>query len=153
MNEGPGLPPIPPATSPTTDFKYASSQVSVPAIGLLVIAILDIIGNLISISISFVREGFVPFIVRSRVYNQLPHMFDGTVNIGISIAGLLVSGFVVYAALMMRELKQWELCIAASILYIIPCVSGCCILGIPFGIWSLVVLMKPDVKEAFYTMT
>jgi predicted Zn finger-like uncharacterized protein len=36
----------------------------------------------------------------------------------------------------------------ACILAMIPCVN-CCILGLPFGIWGLVVLNKPEVKDAF----
>jgi hypothetical protein len=39
--------------------------------------------------------------------------------------------------------------ILASILAMIPCVDGCCLLGLPVGIWSLVVLLSPDVKAAF----
>jgi hypothetical protein len=39
---------------------------------------------------------------------------------------------------------------AASIIAMIPCVSPCCLLGLPIGIWALVVLMKPEVKSAFH---
>ncbi len=31
----------------------------------------------------------------------------------------------------------------------IPCVSPCCLLGLPLGIWALIVLVKPEVKAAF----
>jgi hypothetical protein len=31
----------------------------------------------------------------------------------------------------------------------IPCVSGCCFLGIPIGIWAIITLGNPDVKVAF----
>jgi hypothetical protein len=31
----------------------------------------------------------------------------------------------------------------------IPCISPCCLLGLPIGIWALVVLLKPEVKAAF----
>jgi len=39
--------------------------------------------------------------------------------------------------------------VAASIIAMIPCVSPCCCLGLPFGIWALVVLARPAVKSAF----
>jgi hypothetical protein len=40
--------------------------------------------------------------------------------------------------------------VIASVAAMLPCtVSCCCILGLPVGIWSLVVLMKPEVKQAF----
>ena len=37
----------------------------------------------------------------------------------------------------------------AAVLAMIPCISGCCLLGVPVGIWALVALSKPDVKAAF----
>ena len=37
----------------------------------------------------------------------------------------------------------------ASILAFVPFVSCCFLSGIPFGIWSLIVLSKPEVKEYF----
>jgi hypothetical protein len=37
----------------------------------------------------------------------------------------------------------------AAILAMIPCLSSCCIVGLPLGIWALVVLSKPEVKSEF----
>jgi hypothetical protein len=32
----------------------------------------------------------------------------------------------------------------------VPCFTGCCCLvGVPLGIWSLIVLFNKDVKQAF----
>lgn len=39
--------------------------------------------------------------------------------------------------------------ILASILAMIPCIDACCLLGLPVGVWLLVVLLSPDVKAAF----
>jgi hypothetical protein len=40
--------------------------------------------------------------------------------------------------------------ILASIITAIPCLtSACCLLGLPIGIWALIVLFQPDVKAAF----
>jgi hypothetical protein len=36
----------------------------------------------------------------------------------------------------------------ACILAMIPC-SACCLLGIPLGIWGLVVINNPEVRGAF----
>ena len=49
----------------------------------------------------------------------------------------------------MKELKQWNIAVVASVLAMVPCISPCCIIGLPIGIWALVVLMRPDVKDAF----
>jgi hypothetical protein len=49
----------------------------------------------------------------------------------------------------MQKLENHQLAFTASILAMIPCVSPCCFLGLPFGIWALVVLNKPEVKSQF----
>jgi hypothetical protein len=38
----------------------------------------------------------------------------------------------------------------ASVIAMIPCISPCCIVGLPIGIWAMVVLSKPEVKSAFH---
>ena len=66
--------------------------------------------------------------------------------ISFVIAGL--NGFVLFGALKMLRMQSRSLAMAACIVAMLPC-SCCCILGIPFGIWGLVVLNKPEVKSQF----
>jgi hypothetical protein len=51
----------------------------------------------------------------------------------------------------MLKLQNHSLAMAASVIAAIPlpCVSPCCLIGLPIGIWAIVVLMKPEVKSAF----
>lgn len=49
----------------------------------------------------------------------------------------------------MKSLENYGFAMAASIIALIPCMGPCCILGIPFGIWSLVVLSDPVVRSSF----
>ncbi|MCA9147446.1 MAG: hypothetical protein KDB05_31930 [Planctomycetales bacterium] len=69
-----------------------------------------------------------------------------------SLVGTLVLmipyGIVIFGATRMKQLKNYPLAIAASILAMLPC-SACCILGLPVGIWSLVVLCNRDIRDAF----
>jgi hypothetical protein len=51
--------------------------------------------------------------------------------------------------LMMRSLTSYGLSLVGAIVSVIPIATGCCITGIPFGVWALVVLLRPEVKEAF----
>jgi hypothetical protein len=45
---------------------------------------------------------------------------------------------------------MWTVSFIASILAMIPCfTSCCCLVGLPIGIYALVVLNKPEVKSAF----
>jgi hypothetical protein len=49
----------------------------------------------------------------------------------------------------MRNATGRGLAMTGSILSMIPCTSSCCCVGLPVGIWALVVLSNPDVKAAF----
>jgi hypothetical protein len=64
------------------------------------------------------------------------------------IGGFIYGGVLVAAAIYMRSLRRHSSAVIGSIVSMLPC-SSCCFLGIPLGIWSLVVLTQPDVKEAF----
>jgi len=52
-------------------------------------------------------------------------------------------------AMKMKNLENYSLAMAAAIVAVIPCISPCCLLGLPFGIWALVVLNDSSVKAAF----
>ena len=80
---------------------------------------------------------------------KLEEFYQGTFAFGFAFVGLIFDAFVIYAALKMKELTQWSIAVAASILAMVPCISPCCIIGLPVGIWCLVVLMRPEVKAAF----
>lgn len=68
------------------------------------------------------------------------------------IVGLLfhmpLAAIVLCGALKMRRLEAYGLAIAASILAMLPCHLGFPV-GLPVGIWALIVLSKPEVKAAF----
>jgi len=76
-------------------------------------------------------------------------LYEGIAGASFSFVGLVVAALVIFASLKMKELRMWELSLAVSLVAMIPCLSPCCILGLPIGIWSLVVLLKPEIKAAF----
>lgn len=63
--------------------------------------------------------------------------------------GLISSIVIIIGAVKMKSLRSYGLAMTSTVLAMIPCTSPCCVLGLAFGIWSLVVLMKADVKSAF----
>jgi hypothetical protein len=77
-------------------------------------------------------------------------MFSGTASIIAAILGILSSALILFGALKMRKLESFGLAMTSSIIAMIPCVSPCCLIGLPIGIWSLVILSKPEVKSAFH---
>ena len=75
---------------------------------------------------------------------------SGGVGLAFSVIGLALSAFFIFASTKMRKLESYGLVTTATILSMIPCVSPCCCVGLPIGIWILVVLSKPEVKSAFH---
>jgi hypothetical protein len=69
-------------------------------------------------------------------------------GVGSAIFGLCWGGFVLGGAYQMLNLRNYGVAMASAIVAMLPC-SGCCLLGLPFGIWALVVLNKQEVREAF----
>lgn len=64
---------------------------------------------------------------------------------------LAVNTVILIGAVRMQRLQSYTWAKVAAILAVIPCVGPCYLLGIPFGIWALVVLGKPEVRQAFGT--
>lgn len=62
---------------------------------------------------------------------------------------IIASSFVLYGAIQMRNLKNFEIARAAAVVAVVPFLGPCCILGIPFGIWALMTLVTPGVRSAF----
>ena len=74
---------------------------------------------------------------------------SGTLGVVAGILGILVGAFIIFAAMKMRALQSWPMALAASVVAMLPCLSPCCCLGLPIGIWSLVVLLDNNVKASF----
>jgi hypothetical protein len=128
-----------------------ASQVSGPSIGLLVTGIIGGIFSLLGLFMSFLGTSISSLMADrfSEFDDRYAEMFEGAAGIASSFIGIVVAAFIIYAALKMKELSQYGLCMAASILAMIPCISPCCIIGLPIGIWCLIVLSRPEIKTAF----
>ena len=133
--------PPPPGSDPR-------SQVNGPAIGLLITGIVggvfeltSFIGGLFGASWMTMMENDIP--------EQIEMMFQTSFWTAGALVGILIAVFLVFAWSKMKDLESWGLCVAASILAMVPCVSPCCLIGLPIGIWCLVVLNRPEVKASF----
>jgi len=60
-----------------------------------------------------------------------------------------VNLLIILSSIMMLIGKMRWLAVLGSVLAILNVDCVCCVLGIPFGIWSLVALNNPDAKAAF----
>ncbi len=70
--------------------------------------------------------------------------------IGVCIFGALANAFNLFAAIQMVRVRTWGLAFAGCIVAAIPLTtSACCVLTLPFSIWAMVVLLKPEIRDAF----
>jgi len=129
----------------------ASGRLTAPAICLLITGILWL-GYAVLNTVVVVAQGGAenamkdnPLLKGGDDAQQAGFMlgFWGAMLLG-PILGILVTA----GASCMLARKLRGLAIAGNIAAMIPC-SPCCLLGIPFGIWGLVVLLNADVKDAF----
>jgi hypothetical protein len=119
-----------------------------PAIGLIVVAILGVLLQIASLILNLAGASFL-------AASQMPkeawaNIFSGTVGVVSSIIGILVSGLILFGGMKMKKLESYGLAMTVSILAMVPCLSPCCLIGLPIGIWAVVVLSKPEVKSAFH---
>jgi hypothetical protein len=119
--------------APDRNEAYALNKVQGPAIALMVtfgIALALSLVSLVMIVVMIAQGEAEPTALLQIVFS------------------LPLSIFVLYGANKMRRLEQHGIATAAAICAMIPC-SGCCVLGIPFGIWALSVLNDSYVRAAF----
>jgi hypothetical protein len=124
-------------------------SLSAPARGLMVIGALYLIVGLLSLvflSAQMLSDGLWPR--RDLMYAPTAdeEAFFGFASIVSAIT--LTSGLImVFGGYRMKSCRNRPWAIVASLLAIFP--GGCCIFGLPLGIWSLVMLSNSNVKRAF----
>lgn len=80
--------------------------------------------------------------------NQNPG--GNAVRSGIQVGAFaLLNLIAAFGAIKMRSMGSYGWGLAASIISLIPCTTGCCCTGLPLGLWGLIVLMNEDVKAGF----
>ena len=134
-----------PATPPARDPARA---IAGPANALVVSALVWIVMLLAGL-------GYSTYLLASGAIDRLPFpaFADGRTVAAIRMifTVLIVVAQVVtlIGALRMRRLESRRLATAAAVLAVLPCTSACYVLGVPLGIWALVVLARPEVRSAF----
>jgi len=135
------------------DPEQIRQLVSGPATALLVTGIVCLILSILGLIANLTGAGFQPPPGEippemEQFFEAMKH-FQGPVAVVTSILSIAISGLIMYAGQRMRLLRSYTLVVTAAILAIVPCISPCCCIGIPVGIWVLVILFKPEVKAAF----
>ena len=123
--------------------------VKAPAIALICIFGLSALANLVGVAMHLFGAGWGMLNAGSSSQSEmLAQMLSGGLGLAFYVLAIALDGFVIWAAVRMMKLQGYTMAMAAAIIATIPCFSACCI-GMPFGIWALVVLSKDEVKSSF----
>jgi predicted Zn finger-like uncharacterized protein len=126
-------------------------RVMAPAICLLVAAIIGALADIAQIFLAMTPAPQLPpaqpgepeFI---REFQKNSH---GPIAMGGGALGAIYCGVIIFASIQMMNMRMWGFALAGSIMSMINCFNCCCLLGLPFGIWALVILLNEEVKSAF----
>jgi hypothetical protein len=131
------------------NIREAEDLVQGPATGLMVTAGLGYAGAAFSVglTIMIVAGGLGPAPGPGAPPGQ--GFADAIGQAAGALMGLATSTVVLLGALRMRKLQSHTFGVVAAAVALLPCVSPCCIVGLPIGIWALTTLNKPEVKDAF----
>ena len=143
-----GPPPLDQAGS-QPNRELASGLVSGPAIFIMISTGLNVLFSLFSIAINLLQIGVGSIMGGSGSGGALGFLFQGTLGLVMNLIGLVIPIMIFIGAIKMMKLKSHGWAMAASILCLLCSNPCCCPLGLAAGIWSLVVLGKPEVKAAF----
>ena len=140
-----------------------AARVAGPAIGLIVVGALNILGSLY-----FAAQGVMVMVMpadqfQAEMQKQNPNLqgqempFDplaimqglGAGYLVIAVLALILSVVTILGGLKMKNLQSRGMAFVAAVVAMIPCLSPCCLVGLPIGIWALVVLNDPQVKASF----
>lgn len=158
----PEYPPPPPA-----DSSAVSGIVKPPAIALIVVGVVNTLLSLWGVARSAMNMmgGAAMAAQKDQLINQwreagmnedqiqqlapLIEFLMGPAGLILNGIGLVFGIVILLGGVRMKELTNRGFALTASIMAMIPCISQCCLIGLPIGIWALVVLNRDDVKRSF----
>jgi hypothetical protein len=130
----------------------AGTMLNIPAIGLICAAAVSILYNVFDLGVRIfhlMRHDVAP-----------PAGAAPEVAMGfwiafyafpiVNVLALLLGPVLLWGAIQMLRRRSYGFCRITAILAIIPLSAACCcFLTLPFGIWALVLLLRPETKALF----
>jgi len=138
-----------PSPISTGSREAALSAVKGPAIALIIVGSLGVLFYLFTGFSTLVVGGHQP--MPPNMPPEWQSFFEKTQGPLAGIFNLVfaaIYGFIIFGAIKMMKLQSHTLAFITCIVAMLPC-GCCCLLGLSFGIWGLVVLNKADVKSQF----
>jgi hypothetical protein len=114
----------------------------IPAIVLLVLA---------SVMLALILLSVPGQVLRMQAIDTTTHEGQGELagSIVALIVWIVMTAAILWGSVAMLRLRSYRDAFVAAVLSVIPICSPCFVLGIPFGIWAILVLMRPEVRARF----
>jgi hypothetical protein len=147
-----------PPPAPSTGYgqmQRAKGRVQPPAICLIVLGSLGLALHLALLAFGVLGVGLSQLTKAPPLASPGQRAIVAMVGLGATVVfrlfALIFSALIVFGGARMKSLRSWGLSLASAILAMLPCVSPCCILGLPLGIWAVVVLADEDIRNSFHS--
>jgi hypothetical protein len=134
------------------DRAAAAAKVNGPAIALMVTAGIGCLLQVLSLLMRVLGMGGDMATMPPGTppeMEQVMAFMQGPMGIVTGLFSLAVGVAIFVGALRMKALSSYGFAMAAAVLAMIPCVSPCCCVGLPVGIWAIIALMDQNVKASF----
>ena len=126
-------------------LSVAKQSVRVPAYGLIVLSIVAVL-----IDLAILQHAWFDDWDKINAYSQ-----PGT-GLIVNIAGiaantilLFVHLFIIFGSIQMLRLNAFSTARLAAVVSVIPFCSPIVVIGIPFGVWALIIMSDSLVRDAF----
>ncbi len=158
---------IPPSSPPLSSLvgsqQDAQAAVEMPAILLMIYGALSLLSHITGLLTKSIgqavnsefffqtsnlpTEGMPPWLAK---YLQAALVQPPRIALGEHLVGMVLAGVIIWGAIEMKRLGSRSLAMIAAILALIPCLAGCCCcIGIPLGVWALVLLNRPAISRYY----
>jgi hypothetical protein len=148
-----GNPYAAPVSTRTSSYRLtraeALSKTNLCAIFLYVMAGLSIPMHLVNAVMTIANPGGIAGPGMPAPANEAERIGQLAGSIGASVVLVVMNILVIVGAYHLQNLKKFSLAMTGAIIACIPCCGPCLVLGIPFGIWALVLLNDSRIRPHF----
>ncbi len=133
--------------TPPAQQERAPGSLLAPAMALICVAGIGLLLSVYNFAMSFGDAQIDP--AAPEMVRKIQAGAVGPVATAMQGGFAMLNLFIIVCGVQMMKLQSWGMAVAGSVLAMLNIGSCCCALGIPVGIWSLAVLMSPDIIAIF----
>ena len=136
-----GSPSTPPLPGPEKTPANGTGKIVAPAVGLMIGALWKLLSALTGLFfLSGLNRWLEPMLGNFGIGS-----FSGIASVSLVFFKVVPALLILFGAFQMLRLRSYAWAMAAAILSIV----ACSLIGLPMGVWALIILLQPDVRETF----